>query len=715
MSALSDRPPARVRYFRFFALLLAATQAHLLLRDLVSWPRMAGIYLLLTLIGVRLGRTRLRPWVLVPAAFVLPLALRAAAFAIFRLAGVLFPGLGSDALLPAFDETFYPLLPLWAWTTAASAASERSGRFAAVEAGLDLVLLAGLFWSQGGFRVSLYPHPSLLAAAAAGMLFLTLVILALLDARGRGRTAGFLIRLGGLFAILLLALLLILDRYAEDASARGGGLLKPTFFRFDLARYLKLESEISLSDELVLIVRKDSADTNVLLRRFTLSEYDRRGIFRPDAADDSVPETLPRGRQDWLVPAWEGRAALDQEYWILTLDRSALLAVDAPVSVAPYRLEAGSSFSSAYALVSRAAAPSLPLLLETFDPELTPPGFALSAADRSRYTKWGDDPRIGDLARTVSEEAGSYYERVNAVLTFLRESYYYSLKPGVSADGNQLTHFLFEGKKGYCSYFAFSMTLLLRSLGIPSRVAAGFFVDPDTAVLDFHPVRANMAHAWTEVWFGEYGWVSFDPTSRVPAPGERFEEARGLDPAALESLLKEILGAIPKTSGEPEPGLDEPAVLARLRTAAAWAARRVWLLLPAFYLAMIAAARALRTVRVRRIRDGRRKALAGWDGLETALAALGTRRGRGETVPDFADRLEGKLPELAEAGFGALARLWERVLFAPEAAPQELRALEEGLASLKALARRRTTAFRRAAAFLDIRTALRPLPGSRRR
>jgi transglutaminase-like putative cysteine protease len=44
------------------------------------------------------------------------------------------------------------------------------------------------------------------------------------------------------------------------------------------------------------------------------------------------------------------------------------------------------------------------------------------------------------------------------------------------------------------------MTLILRSLGIPSRVAVGFFIDPQDNAFDYYPVRSDMAHAWVEVY-----------------------------------------------------------------------------------------------------------------------------------------------------------------------------------------------------------------------
>jgi transglutaminase-like putative cysteine protease len=712
MSGSSRDFPGPARILRVLALLLLTFQARLLLADLVSLPRALGLCLLLSLAGWGLSRTSLRPWVRLAAAGALPFALRLAFFAAFRAAGAIAPSLGTDGLYPGFDETFLPLLPLWIWAVASADAAERRRSFAAFEAGLNLALLAGMFAFQGEFRGTVYPHPSLLAAVAAAQLFLSLVVLVVLAPRGSGGSPGFPFRLGVLFAALALILLAFLGRYAEGAASRGGGLLKPTLFRFDLARYLKLETEISLSDDLVLIARKDPSDPIVLVRRFVLSEYDRRGGFRPGPGDPGIPETLPRESGSWKVPPWEGRQTLEQEYWILNLEPGALLGVDAPVSVVPWRLEPGSSFASAYALSSRAAVPALSLLLGDFDPARTPPAFALSESDRDRYTRWGDDPRVRSLAEEVTGRAVSRYDRVTAVLTYLRENYYYSLKPGAAPDGDQLAHFLFRSRKGYCSYFAFSMTVMLRSLGIPARVAAGFFLDPDSAVLEFHPVRADMAHAWTEVWFGEYGWVSFDPTSREPAPGESFEESRGTDPALLESLLREILrgardAAVPEGPGSAAdrgPAWD-------LRRAGAWILRRSWILTPGLWLALAFLGRAVRALRLGFLEDRRARLLAAWDSLEDALSAAGKLRSRGETVVDFAERLDREGRGAPAEALGGLARDWERAVHDPAPLPEGIRDLEARIRIRRGRVRAGLPALRRVLSFLDLRRALRPLPG----
>ena len=67
-------------------------------------------------------------------------------------------------------------------------------------------------------------------------------------------------------------------------------------------------------------------------------------------------------------------------------------------------------------------------------------------------------------------------------------------------------------KSGYCQHFAGAMALMLRYLGIPARVAAGFTSGRYDAKREEWTVNDRNAHTWVEVWFQGYGWLPFDPT-----------------------------------------------------------------------------------------------------------------------------------------------------------------------------------------------------------
>ena len=129
---------------------------------------------------------------------------------------------------------------------------------------------------------------------------------------------------------------------------------------------------------------------------------------------------------------------------------------------------------------------------------------ALDVIQSSRYA------RIYKLARSVTRGAATEYQVVKDIGQFLEAQYAYDEHPPQRRF--PLDAFLFEDKIGYCQQFSGAAALMLRMLGIPSRVVAGFA--PGTLDKSTHEyvVRDLDAHSWIEVWFEGIGWVTFDPT-----------------------------------------------------------------------------------------------------------------------------------------------------------------------------------------------------------
>jgi transglutaminase-like putative cysteine protease len=122
------------------------------------------------------------------------------------------------------------------------------------------------------------------------------------------------------------------------------------------------------------------------------------------------------------------------------------------------------------------------------------------------------DPRIPRLAAQVAGTGVSSYDQALAVEQYLRTHFGYTLQLPRTAVKEPLANFLFERKQGHCEYFASSMAVMLRTLGIPSRVVNGFRSDEFNDLTGNYVVRAKDAHAWVEAYFPGYGWQTFDPT-----------------------------------------------------------------------------------------------------------------------------------------------------------------------------------------------------------
>jgi hypothetical protein len=105
----------------------------------------------------------------------------------------------------------------------------------------------------------------------------------------------------------------------------------------------------------------------------------------------------------------------------------------------------------------------------------------------------------------------------------------YSDNPGIPGlpSASKLNYFLFENRKGYCAYFAGATLFMLRAVGIPSRVAAGFLtIDRSSKNPGWYWFYEDQAHAWTQVFFPGFGWIDFDTTvpdvntQQAPQPDE---------------------------------------------------------------------------------------------------------------------------------------------------------------------------------------------------
>jgi len=153
------------------------------------------------------------------------------------------------------------------------------------------------------------------------------------------------------------------------------------------------------------------------------------------------------------------------------------------------------------------------------------------------------DPRITQLAQRVTANTTSNYELAKALEQHLRSEYDYSLA-SVTASQNYtpLPEFLFEHRQGHCEYFASAMTMMLRSLGVPARLATGFSVTTRNPLTGYFEARVLDGHAWTEAWI-DGRWVTFEPTAyfNFPSPDSSAITAQQITDYAQDMLTRERL------------------------------------------------------------------------------------------------------------------------------------------------------------------------------
>jgi hypothetical protein len=168
------------------------------------------------------------------------------------------------------------------------------------------------------------------------------------------------------------------------------------------------------------------------------------------------------------------------------------------------------------------------------------------------------DPAVRELARKIVRDAGATnpLDESRAIETYLRDNFQYSTSIGQPPQGrDRVAWFLFENKKGYCEYYASAMIVMLRSLDIPARFAAGYAPGEYDSKAREYVVRETAAHAWPEVYFPGYGWIQFEPTPSQPAASHTIERAEEAVPVAEEAPKPTITVAGPdpaRGTGEEE-------------------------------------------------------------------------------------------------------------------------------------------------------------------
>jgi transglutaminase-like putative cysteine protease len=237
--------------------------------------------------------------------------------------------------------------------------------------------------------------------------------------------------------------------------------------------------------------------------------------------------------------------------------------------------------------------------------------------------------RVGALARDVTEGSVTTYDKVVAVQDYLRSNYRYALDSPVPPEGRDaVDHFLFDARTGFCEQFASAHAVMLRTLGIPTRVVTGFTPGSRNLFTGYFEVRASDAHAWVEVYFPGYGWYEFDPTFDVP-PAEPSRAEFLPITRVLKFLAGTLRAVIP--GGRVAVALAGVSVLAIVAWAL-WTVRRK-------------TTRRLAPVLGQAQDDVPAGPVAlAWRSFEDALAARDLARDESETAAHYARRVESVAP-----------------------------------------------------------------------
>ena len=301
--------------------------------------------------------------------------------------------------------------------------------------------------------------------------------------------------------------------FGGDPSSRGA---PGSYYGFNDEMDLRVRG--ALSDELVMRVRSTSP---AMWRGIIFDRYDGTSWFGDDSDPTDLGADIPVAypiRFRSLGP----RQTLSQTFYIEMEQANVVFAAGQPDAVwfeggvgidelGALRTDSTLTPGTVYSVVSTRGAATPAELRNSTDVPIS--------SDIERYLQLPPalPARVEALAREITADDTNDYDRVRSIERYMRENYRYSIDSPVPPAGTDaVDHFLFETDVGFCEQFASATAVMLRTLGIPARVVAGYTPGDRNSFTGYHEVRASDAHSWVEVWFPTLGWYEFDPTFDVP-------------------------------------------------------------------------------------------------------------------------------------------------------------------------------------------------------
>lgn len=148
-----------------------------------------------------------------------------------------------------------------------------------------------------------------------------------------------------------------------------------------------------------------------------------------------------------------------------------------------------------------------------WDLEQAPETLPAAIAERYLQIPASLEPRVMELALDLTAQEATRYGKAKALERALRRFPYDESIAAAPRGVDPVSYFLFDIQRGYCDYYATSMVMMLRTLGIPARLAAGYAEGAYDDATDTFLVTEEDAHSWVEVYFGGLGWIEFEPTA----------------------------------------------------------------------------------------------------------------------------------------------------------------------------------------------------------
>ena len=408
-------------------------------------------------------------------------------------------------------------------------------------------------------------------------------------------------------------------------------------------------------------------------------------------------KTTETDKVDKVVPTYSAREKVDFTFEVEVAQQNLLFGANEPSRVSvPYQFQTGEdrNYSTSIRAVNRHQAVGSYVVtsyVSTADKQtLRKAPVTYPNAIKAKYLQLPSNlpQRVRDKAHQVAGDRPTAYDKAEALETWLRSTFRYSTVVKTPPAGRDpVDYFLFDLKEDFCEYFASSMVVMLRELGVPARLVEGFTTGSFEVEQGRYVVREQNAHAWVEVYFPQYGWIEFEPTpsetvfprvddiealtgepSSVGETGENGPQTREDDEGLGQPLSEDegagLGGDFGDTAGAIVRSIDPRPVLA------------------AILLVLLAALLAFARFQLRF--RGQGSVDAAWGKTRLLGSYAGHAARASETAYEYARMLGRAVPEVSEpARTLAHVRVLER--YAPDGATDEQR--EDATAAWRRIAR----------------------------
>jgi hypothetical protein len=360
--------------------------------------------------------------------------------------------------------------------------------------------------------------------------------------------------------------------------------------------------------------------------------------------DPEARNAFPAVDQEVLGPQRdrEGRTAVATDVAMITQHNRMFALID-PIEVGPLPNPDTARFVRAYRVVSNVLEVDVAEILGD-----APGDPSWSDEVWEHYTELPKDERYHRLAADIqrslrAEYAADPVARALAIKAYLEKEATYSFARSYDGAEDPTAEFLFsEDKRGYCVHLAHAAAYLLRALGVPARVSAGYAVPAEnlaggSALL----IKQGDAHAWAEIYLEDHGWVPIEVSpEKSDVPIQQFEEKD----------LQQLLGEMARKEGRHErqtyqgPKLSE--IIAEIGRA-----------IPYLALAALIAAYVIKLWRLAApvFATGRSRPRLTYRAALDRLSASGLFRTRGEPRERFARRVADVAPSFVPLTWALVA------------------------------------------------------------